>query len=114
MKKNQRFYHVLRYALDAIAIAVAFVFIQDLYHVSKASLFFQVIFVVIFTSTWYVASIYSKLYAERRSNKFSEEIIFIFYNSVLFSVLISAINAERPESKFLSVSALSLLSVFSP
>ena len=91
MKKNQRFYHVLRYALDAVAIAVAFVFIQDLYHVSNASLFFQVIFVVIFTSTWYFASIYSKLYAERRSNKFSEEIIFIFYNSVLFSVLISAI-----------------------
>ena len=91
MKKNQRFYHVLRYALDAVAIAVAFVFIQDLYHVSNASLFFQVIFVVIFTRTWYFASIYSKLYAERRSNKFSEEIIFIFYNSVLFSVLISAI-----------------------
>ena len=91
MKKNQRFYNVLRYALDAVAIAVAFVLIQEFYHVSNASLFFQFIFVAICTSTWYFASIYSKLYAERRSNKFSEEIIFIFYNSILFSVLISAI-----------------------
>ncbi len=91
MKKNQRLYTVLRYALDALAIAIAFFYMQDSYHVSSASTSFQAVFVVICTSIWYFTSIYSKLYAERRSNKFSEEIIFIFYNSILFSILISAI-----------------------
>ncbi len=36
-------------------------------------------------------SIFSKLYVERRSNKFSEEIVFVIYHTILFSVSLSSV-----------------------
>jgi putative colanic acid biosynthesis UDP-glucose lipid carrier transferase len=36
-------------------------------------------------------SLFSKLYIERRSNKFSEEIVFVIYHTILFSVSLSSV-----------------------
>jgi putative colanic acid biosynthesis UDP-glucose lipid carrier transferase len=91
MRKNQRFYNVLRYALDAFSILCAYLVIEYAYPFSSEGLTYQGLFIFLSIATWYFCSVYSKLYAERRSNKFSEEIIFVLYNSMLFSVLISAL-----------------------
>jgi putative colanic acid biosynthesis UDP-glucose lipid carrier transferase len=93
MKKNQNFYTLLRYLLDAISIFAAYGLIQWQYHpVQNESLLFY-FYPFILLATWYFAGIYSKLYEERRSNKFSEEIIFIFYNTILFTILSAALLA---------------------
>jgi putative colanic acid biosynthesis UDP-glucose lipid carrier transferase len=41
--------------------------------------------------TWYAAAYYSRLYADRRYNKFSEEIIYIIYTLFLFTIFFSAV-----------------------
>lgn len=77
--------------LDAVSIASAFLILQLTEAVSYAHPSYTVFFVALSIGVWYITSIHSRLYAERRSNKFSEEIVFIFYNSFVFSILISAV-----------------------
>jgi putative colanic acid biosynthesis UDP-glucose lipid carrier transferase len=93
MKKNQNFYTVLRYLLDALSIFLGYAFIQWYYQPVQASSTLVYAYPTILLATWYFAGIYSKLYEERRSNKFSEEIIFILYNTILFTILTAALLA---------------------
>jgi len=90
-RKNQHYYITFRYALDALSILLAFGVIQNWYPSAQTTVSNQVFFVILSILIWYISSIHSKLYAERRSNKFSEEIIFVFYNSIVFSILLSAV-----------------------
>jgi putative colanic acid biosynthesis UDP-glucose lipid carrier transferase len=48
------------------------------------------VFLLITLAIWYVSASFAKLYADRRSNKFSEEIIFIVYTLILFTILMSS------------------------
>lgn len=90
MKKSKIFYTFLRYFLDAFAIFLAFYVLKSFHLQEFNSVFISTLFILSSIGIWYVASIHSKLYAERRSNKFSEEIIFNLYNSITFGVLLSA------------------------
>lgn len=89
MKKKQRYYNITRYLADALAIVIAYIVAVFFYYGNLHSgfsflfLFFSIVF-------WYILSQFSKLYADRRSNKFSEEIIFIIYNTLLLSILLSS------------------------
>jgi putative colanic acid biosynthesis UDP-glucose lipid carrier transferase len=89
MKKKQRYYNITRYLADALAIVIAYIVAVFVHYGSLHSgfsllfLFFSIVF-------WYILSQFSKLYADRRSNKFSEEIIFITYNTLLLSILLSS------------------------
>ncbi len=89
MKKNLRYYHTTRYLADALAIIIAYI-------LSLATQFgeilasFNIVFAALSIFFWYFISVVSKLYADRRSNKFSEEIIFITYNILLVSILLSS------------------------
>lgn len=90
MKNSKRFYTFLRYFLDALGIMIAF-YILIAFHLQEfKSIFLSLVFILSSIGIWYIASIHSRLYAERRSNKFSEEIIFNLYNSIAFGVLLSA------------------------
>jgi putative colanic acid biosysnthesis UDP-glucose lipid carrier transferase len=40
---------------------------------------------------WYLAASFSRLYTDRRSNKYSEEIIFIIYTLIIYTVLLSSV-----------------------
>jgi putative colanic acid biosynthesis UDP-glucose lipid carrier transferase len=93
MKRNQNFYTVLRYLLDALSIFAAYLLIQWQYQPVQTTNLLLFIYPFILLATWYFSGIYSKLYEERRSNKFSEEIIFILYNTLLFTILSAAILA---------------------
>ncbi len=91
MKNSKIFYTFLRYFLDALAIIIASYILKSLNLQEFNSVFLSVVFILTSIGAWYIASIHSKLYAERRSNKFSEEIIFNLYNSITFGVLLSAV-----------------------
>jgi putative colanic acid biosynthesis UDP-glucose lipid carrier transferase len=43
-------------------------------------------------ATWYISAWFSKLYADRRSNKYSEEIVFIVYALILYTIVLSSVS----------------------
>lgn len=89
MKKNLRIYNITRYLADALAILVAYI-VTLLIHFGNFGTGFNGAFLALSVVFWYVLSQVSKLYADRRSNKFSEEIVFITYNTFLLAILLSS------------------------
>jgi putative colanic acid biosynthesis UDP-glucose lipid carrier transferase len=92
MAKATHKYTLLRYIIDAPVVMASFFISLRMLHLHEghfyniALLLFALLSVVI----WYVAGSFSRLYAERRSNKFSEEIVFILYSLILFGILITS------------------------
>jgi putative colanic acid biosynthesis UDP-glucose lipid carrier transferase len=91
MKRKKSLYHILRYALDALSITAAVLFLQALSFLPINGTGLLFVFLFLSVGIWYLSSLSSRLYAERRSNKFSEEIIFIVYHTIVFSILLSAL-----------------------
>jgi len=89
MNKKLTSYTITRYLADALAIVMSYLF-NLLIYFGNISSGFNTLFLVFSISFWYIVSQISKLYADRRSNKFSEEIIFISYNILLVSILLSS------------------------
>jgi putative colanic acid biosynthesis UDP-glucose lipid carrier transferase len=89
MNKNLPKYTITRYLADALAIVLAYLF-NLLIYFGNINSGFNILFLVFSIAFWYLVSQFSKLYADRRSNKFSEEIIFISYNILLLSILLSS------------------------
>jgi len=89
MKKPNTNYSYIRYLNDALVILLAYLgTLATLFQ--PAFQFFSVYFLVLTYFLWYLMSNFSKLYADRRSNKFSEEIIFIIYHIILFAIVLSS------------------------
>ncbi len=88
MKNKQNYFKITRYLADALAIIIAYV--VSLFFFDNLINGFSFVFILISLIFWYVLSQFSKLYADRRSNKFSEEIIFIIYNTLLLAILLSS------------------------
>lgn len=92
MAKSYNRYTTLRYIIDAPVVALSFVAAlmitsgQNNFLSSPVNYFFIPVALI----AWYVSTSFSKLYADRRSNKYSEEIIFIIYTIILFTILISS------------------------
>ena len=89
MKKKQRYYNITRYIADALAIIVAYIVVVFVQY-GNTNTGFSFLFLSFSIFFWYLLSQFSKLYADRRSNKFSEEIVFIAYNTLLLSILLSS------------------------
>lgn len=89
MKKKQRYYNITRYLADALAIMVAYI-MAVFVHYGNLNAGFSFLFMSFSIVFWYLLSQFSKLYSDRRSNRFSEEIIFISYNILLLSILLSS------------------------
>ncbi len=72
-KKSNRF-ALIRYLNDALVVIAAYtVALWYNGHLNQ----WNPAFAVLSISIWYFVSSFSKLYSDRRSNKFAEEIIFI-------------------------------------
>ena len=85
-KKTNRFI-LIRYVNDAVVVIAAYLAaLWNLGHLDQWNPSFTILALVI----WYFVSSFSKLYADRRSNKFAEEIIFILYHLILFAILLSS------------------------
>jgi putative colanic acid biosynthesis UDP-glucose lipid carrier transferase len=85
-KKSNRFV-LIRYVNDALVVIAAYTLaVWGTGHLEQWNPAFGLLSLVI----WYFVSSFSKLYADRRSNKYAEEIIFIVYHLVLFTILLSS------------------------
>lgn len=119
MKKQQQFLRNISYTLDIIIILLAYLIAKkfsyniDLQYFSYPFFFLSVVL-------WFVMSIFSKIYFEKRSNKFAEEMVQMIYHSILFIVSLSSVlfflnlNHKFP-SKFVLVFAniLTFLAILS-
>ena len=119
MKKQQQFLRNISYTLDIIVILIAYLIAKkfsynvDLQYFSYPFFFLSIIL-------WFIMSIFSKIYFEKRSNKFAEEMVQMIYHSILFIVSLSSVlfflnlNHKFP-SKFVLVFAniLTFLAILS-
>ena len=119
MKKQQQFLRNISYTLDIIIILIAYLIAKkfnyniDLQHFSYPFFFLSIIL-------WFTMSVFSKIYFEKRSNKFAEEMVQMIYHSILFIVSLSSVlfflnlNHKFP-SKFVLVFAniLTFLAILS-
>ena len=90
MKKQQQFLKNIKYTADAINIFLAYGVSALIFNKLQIA-HFSILFYIASCAIWYTMSIFSNLYAEKRSNKFSEEIVLIIYQVILFTVSLGAI-----------------------
>ncbi len=92
MAKAYNRYILIRYIIDAPVAGIAYLLSIQLTDSGKLAPgnWYTYVFLLITLIIWYIAASFSKLYADRRSNKFSEEIIFIVYTLILFTILMSS------------------------
>jgi putative colanic acid biosynthesis UDP-glucose lipid carrier transferase len=119
MKKQQQFLRNISYTLDIIVILIAYL-IAKKFRYSIDLQYFSYPFFFLSIILWFTMSIFSKIYFEKRSNKFAEEMVQMIYHSILFIVSLSSVlfflnlNHKFP-SKFVLVFAniLTFLAVLS-
>jgi putative colanic acid biosynthesis UDP-glucose lipid carrier transferase len=92
MAKPYNRYTVIRYIIDAPVVGISYLLATRLSSGQSIVAADQqaYLFVLLSLLIWYIAASFTRLYADRRSNKFSEEIIFILYTLILFTILISS------------------------
>ena len=90
MKKQQQFLKNIKYSTDAFNILVSYGLSGLIFNKLQVA-HFSFLFFIASCAIWFTMSIFSKLYAEKRSNKFSEEIVLIIYQVILFSVSLGAV-----------------------
>lgn len=93
MAKTYNRYTRIRYIIDAPVVCFSYIVAasvalgEDFFHIGSKNY----LFIFVSLITWYIAGSFSKLYADRRSNKYSEEIVFIIYTLIIFSILLSSV-----------------------
>ncbi len=94
MPKTYNRYTLIKCIIDGPIIGLSFIIAQSI--ILKQSVFGlnlgDQLFVLIALAAWYVATAFSKLYKDRRSNKYSEEIVFIVYTLLIYTILLSSIS----------------------
>lgn len=92
MAKHLNRYTLIRYIIDAPIIALSF--LTSVSIISGISMFslglYNYLFATVALAIWYTTAYFSKIYADRRSNKFSEEIVFIVYSLILYTIVLSS------------------------
>jgi len=94
MAKAYNRYITIRYVIDAPIVCISYLLAYRITAAanpvnSNAIIF---LFTAIALVVWYIAASFSRLYADRRSNKYSEEIVFIVYTMILFTILLSSVS----------------------
>jgi putative colanic acid biosynthesis UDP-glucose lipid carrier transferase len=91
LSRSHLLYVQSKYIADLFAILIAFGLAFTFFNAELINVSYTDFFISLFiTSTgWFVAGVFSKLYVDRRTKKFSEEIIVSFYN-VAITILVSS------------------------
>lgn len=92
MAKPFNRYTIIRYIIDAPVVGISYL-VASRFNSGQSIIStdrYTLIFTCISLALWYIAASFTRLYADRRSNKFSEEIIFIIYTIILFTILLSS------------------------
>jgi len=94
MAKAYNRYITLRYIIDAPIVGISYLLGYSLTsgQGQANSNTYHYLFTIIALIVWYIATSFSRLYADRRSNKYSEEIVFIIYTIILFTILLSSVS----------------------
>jgi putative colanic acid biosynthesis UDP-glucose lipid carrier transferase len=90
MAKAYSRYTTAKYIIDAPVVAVSYLLAARFSGQSLDT--YGYLFTAISLTVWYIAASFSRLYADRRSNKYSEEIVFIVYTIILFTILLSSVS----------------------
>lgn len=108
MAKAHKKYTTLLYIINAPVIILAYIITLKFFPSRQNSKGFtaNAFFILLALATWYLAAYFSKLYKDRRSNKFSEEIVFIIYTVLIFTILLSSVSFFLNKYFFYSVSFL--------
>lgn len=82
---------VLKFALDLPMVSLAYVLAVGYCQQTAIPELGSVLFLACATGLWYVVAAFTNLYSDRRSNKFSEEIVFIAYTLLVYMFSLSAL-----------------------
>ena len=94
MAKAYNRYLTARYIIDAPIVGISYLSAlwitsgEGIVNINTNTYLFTLLALVV----WYIAASFSRLYTDRRSNKYSEEIIFILYTIILFTILLSSVS----------------------
>lgn len=92
MLHKQNNYTGIRYMIDAPIVVICFILASLLSLgenlVQDGRFLIQCCIALV---VWYLCSSFSRLYADRRSNKYSEEIIFIIYTLLVYAITLSSV-----------------------
>ncbi len=90
MKKQHQFLRNISYTLDIIIILISYSISKKI--IQSVDLHnFSYNFFILSIILWFSMSFFSKIYLEKRSNKFSEEMVQIIYHSILFVVSLTSL-----------------------
>jgi putative colanic acid biosynthesis UDP-glucose lipid carrier transferase len=96
MAKSYNRYTTIRYIIDAPIVCISYLLSLRITSGESPGSYkynlYSYLFTLIALAVWYIASSFSRLYADRRSNKYSEEIVFLIYTIILFTILLSSIS----------------------
>lgn len=93
MTKSYYLYSAIRYLIDVPLLILAF-FIAKAFNgqiTDGDQSLNTVLFLAIAIISWYIAAQFSRIYNDLRSNKFSEEIIYIVATAFLFTILLTSL-----------------------
>ncbi len=90
MKKQQQFLRNISYTLDIIVILIGYSISKKIVQTIDLQQF-SYNFILLSVVLWFSMSFFSKIYIEKRSNKFSEEMVQIIYHSILFAVSLTSL-----------------------
>ena len=92
MPKTYNKYTVIRYIIDAPIICAAYLLatLFNNHNTFSNNPWELLIMLLVSLVLWYLATSFSHLYADRRSNKYSEEIVFIIYTLIIYVILLSS------------------------
>lgn len=93
MAKLDYRYTLIRYVIDAPIVGIGYLLSakatlsQELPDNSVSDILLTGLALLV----WYLAASFSRLYTDRRSNKYSEEIIFIIYTLIIYTIFLSSV-----------------------
>ncbi len=90
MKKHQQFLRNISFILDILIILVSYTLSKNIIQNIDYQ-YFSYNFLFLSIILWFSMAFFSKIYIEKRSNKFSEEMVQIIYHSILFVVSLTSL-----------------------
>ncbi|MGB4776303.1 MAG: undecaprenyl-phosphate glucose phosphotransferase [Daejeonella sp.] len=90
MTKPYFFYNGIRYLIDAPILFLSFIIAKYYFPEHEINTTSSYTFFLFSLISWYSSAQVSKLYRDLRSNKFSEEIIYILLTLILFCILLTS------------------------
>lgn len=93
MAKLDNRYTLIRYVIDAPIVGIGYLLSvkATLSQVPDDVAIPDFLLTGLVLLVWYMAASFSRLYTDRRSNKYSEEIIFIIYTLIIYTIFLSSV-----------------------